>query len=81
MEKRRGVTQQTPRPEHRFARSTLPYKLRLGEGEAPGLHPPGGAGRVEKRAFSEFFGEGTMRISLDERSANAGQFQPFARCA
>ncbi|QDV54864.1 hypothetical protein Mal33_08290 [Rosistilla oblonga] len=30
MTKRRGFTSRTPLPEHRFARSTLPYKLRLG---------------------------------------------------
>ncbi len=68
MEKRRGVTQQTPRHEHRFARSTLPFKLRLGEGEAPGLHSPGEAGRVEKRAFSEFFGEGLPAESTAQGS-------------
>ncbi|QDV67050.1 hypothetical protein Poly24_07410 [Rosistilla carotiformis] len=53
----------TPLPEHCFARSTLPYRLRLGAGEAMRLHPPGGAGRVGKRAFSDVFRGGLPAVS------------------
>ncbi|QDV11023.1 hypothetical protein CA51_08820 [Rosistilla oblonga] len=37
MTKRRGFTSRTPLPELCSARSTLPYKLRLGEGEVSPL--------------------------------------------
>ncbi len=45
-------------PELRFAGSTLPCKLRLREGEANTSPARRSRGRVGKRAFSKFFGEG-----------------------
>ncbi len=58
---RRGITSRTSLPELRFAGSTLPCKLRLREGEANTSPARRSRGRVGKRAFSKFFGEGLQR--------------------
>ncbi|MEZ6061560.1 MAG: DUF456 domain-containing protein [Planctomycetaceae bacterium] len=59
-----AVSTARPSPEHRFACSTSPGRLRLGEVDAPHaqfpMHPPGRrpSGGVEQRSK---FGEGTTR--------------------